>query len=182
MGELEGQVVVITGASAGIGEATARMIAVFKGLGLRAGNALAILASNRAEVLPAMLAANLMGMRYTPLHPMASADDLAHIIADAEIDVLIVEAEKFTERGKTIRDGAIAPWNAPTYAHEPIFESPPQCFAVDAAELGDHPTHRLTATIGFRGAVDQHAPLQAPSAPPETHTIWQPATLSHASR
>jgi hypothetical protein len=71
---------------------------------------------------------------------------------------------------------------APTYAHEPIFESPPQCFAVDAAELGDHPTHRLTATIGFRGAVDQHAPLQAPSAPPETHTIWQPATLSHASR
>lgn len=88
-----------------VGEATARMIAVFKSLGLRAGSALAILASNRAEVLPAMLAANLMGMRYTPLHPLASAEDLAHIVADAEIDVLIVEAEKFADRGKAIRAG-----------------------------------------------------------------------------
>ena len=88
-----------------VGEATARMIAVFKGLGLRAGNALAILASNRAEVLPSMLAANLMGMRYTPLHPLASTEDLSYIVADAEIDVLIVEPEKFGERGRAIRSG-----------------------------------------------------------------------------
>lgn len=88
-----------------VADATSRMIGVYKSLGLKSGDALAILASNRAEVLPAMLAANLMGMRYTPLHPLASAEDLSYIVADASIDALIVEPEKFGERGKAIRAG-----------------------------------------------------------------------------
>ncbi len=44
-----------------------------------------------------------MGVRYTPLHPMAAEDDHAFIIEDAEIDVLIVEGGKFAARGLAIK-------------------------------------------------------------------------------
>jgi fatty-acyl-CoA synthase len=89
-----------------LGEQASRMICVLKSLGLRAGHALAILAGNRAEVLAASVAANLMGMRYTPLHPLAAAEDQAFIIDDAGIDVLIVEPERFGSRARAIRAGA----------------------------------------------------------------------------
>lgn len=89
-----------------LGAAAGRMIAVLKTLGLRSGDAMAILSGNRAEVLAAMVAANLMGMRYTPLHPLAAAADQTFIIDDAQIDVLIVEPEKFGARALEIRAGA----------------------------------------------------------------------------
>jgi len=88
-----------------LGDMTARLISVLKQAGLRRGNALAILAGNRAEVLAAMLAANLMGMRYTPLHPLAALEDQRFIIADAEIDSLIVDPQKFGARALEIRAG-----------------------------------------------------------------------------
>jgi len=86
-----------------LGDAIGRFITVYRGLGLTKGNALSILSSNRAESWAAMCAALLMGMRYTPLHPLAAEDDHAFIIEDAEIDVLIVEAAKFSERGGAIK-------------------------------------------------------------------------------
>jgi fatty-acyl-CoA synthase len=86
-----------------LADTTARYIAVLKSLGLGAGNALAILASNRAEVLAIMLASNLMGLRYTPIHPLGSEDDQAFVVDDAEIDVLVVEAAKFSDRAKAIQ-------------------------------------------------------------------------------
>ena len=45
-----------------------------------------------------------------------------------------------------------------------LSESPPLCYAVDASALGAHPVHRLTATLGFRGQIQQLEPLKAPSA------------------
>jgi fatty-acyl-CoA synthase len=42
-----------------------------------------------------MCAALIMGIRYTPLHPLAAEDDHAFIIEDAEIDALIVEVSQF---------------------------------------------------------------------------------------
>src|SRR5690606_17620097 len=58
---------------------------------------------NRAESWAAMCAGLIMGLRYTPLHPMAAEDDHAFIVADAEIDALIVDAEKFAARGRAIK-------------------------------------------------------------------------------
>ena len=86
-----------------LGEMASRMIAVLKEAGLRPGHALAILAGNRAEVLAAMLAANLMGIRYTPLHPLAAADEQRFIIEDAEIDLLMVDPQKFGTRAREIQ-------------------------------------------------------------------------------
>jgi len=85
------------------GAAVGRFITLFRAAGLAKGSALAILSSNRAESWAAISAAMVMGMRYTPLHPMAAEDDHAFIIEDAEIDALIVESGKFAARGLAIR-------------------------------------------------------------------------------
>jgi len=85
------------------GEAVGRFIALFRSVGLTRGSALSILSGNRAESWAAISAAMVMGLRYTPLHPMAAEDDHAFIIEDAEIDALIVESGKFAARGLAIR-------------------------------------------------------------------------------
>jgi fatty-acyl-CoA synthase len=85
------------------GDAVGRFITLFLALGLTKGSALSILSSNRAESWAAICAALVIGVRYTPLHPMAAEDDHAFIIEDAEIDALIVEGGKFGARGLAIR-------------------------------------------------------------------------------
>lgn len=86
------------------GDVVARFINLFRKVGLKKGDALSVLSGNRAESWAAISAAMVMGLRYTPLHPMAAEDDHAFIIDDAEIDALIVEAGKFAPRGLAIRD------------------------------------------------------------------------------
>ncbi len=85
-----------------LGDAAARMIAVFRALGLRKGDGVALLATNRVETWAVVTAAAVMGLRYTPLHPLAAEDDHAFIVDDAEALALIVEGEKFAERGRAI--------------------------------------------------------------------------------
>ena len=86
-----------------LGDTIGRFITLFRSLGLKKGSALSVLASNRAESWAAICAALVMGIRYTPLHPMAAEDDHAFIIEDAEIDLLIVEGAKFGPRGLAIK-------------------------------------------------------------------------------
>jgi fatty-acyl-CoA synthase len=86
-----------------LGGAIARFITAFQTLGLKTGDALSILSSNRAESWAAMCAGLVMGMRYTPLHPLAAEDDHVFIIEDAEIDALIVEGAKFGDRVEAIK-------------------------------------------------------------------------------
>jgi fatty-acyl-CoA synthase len=86
------------------GDAVGRFISLFRSIGLGKGSAVSILSSNRAESWAAISAAMVMGLRYTPLHPMAAEDDHAFIIEDADIDALIVETGKFAARGIAIRN------------------------------------------------------------------------------
>ncbi len=86
------------------GAAIGRFITLFRSVGLKRGDALSVLSGNRAESWAAISAAMVMGLRYTPLHPMAAEDDHVFIIADAEIDALIVESGKFAARGLAIKD------------------------------------------------------------------------------
>ncbi|MDB5502628.1 MAG: AMP-dependent synthetase and ligase [Tardiphaga sp.] len=85
------------------GDVVARFISLFRAIGLNKGDAVSVLSGNRAESWAAISACMVMGLRYTPLHPMAAEDDHAFIIEDAEIDALIVEAGKFSARGLAIR-------------------------------------------------------------------------------
>ena len=75
-----------------LGDAISRFIFVFRSIGLKKGDALSILSGNRVETWAAICAATVMGLRYTPLHPLAAEDD-----------ALIVEPGKFTARGLAIK-------------------------------------------------------------------------------
>ena len=85
------------------GDVVARFITLFRSIGLKKGDALCVLSGNRADAWAAISACMVMGLRYTPLHPMAAEDDHAFIVEDAEIDALIVEAGKFAARGLAIQ-------------------------------------------------------------------------------
>jgi fatty-acyl-CoA synthase len=85
-----------------LADAAARLVSLFRGIGLGKGDAVALLATNRAETWAVVVAAAVMGLRYTPLHPLAAEDDHAFIVDDAEIDALIVEGGKFGERARAI--------------------------------------------------------------------------------
>lgn len=74
-----------------LGEQIARVIAVFKGLGLRRGDGLAMLMGNCVEQLACQYAALLMGVRYTALHPLASPDTHMFILDDAEASLLVFD-------------------------------------------------------------------------------------------
>jgi fatty-acyl-CoA synthase len=83
-------------------DAIGRFIGVYKSIGLKRGSALSILSRNRVESWAAICAAMIMGVRYTPLHPLASEDDHLFIVEDAEIDLLIIDAPRFESRGRAI--------------------------------------------------------------------------------
>ncbi len=85
-----------------LGDAIARTMTVFSDLGLKRGSAIAVLTTNRAAVWPSICAANIMGVRYTPIHPMSSEDDQLFVCQDAEIDALLVDGRKFGERGQAL--------------------------------------------------------------------------------
>ena len=88
------------------GEEVGRYITLFRSLGLGKSNGILLLTNNRAEPWPAVCAANLMGIRYTPLHPMAAEDDHVHVATDSEADLLIVDAANYGVRARAIAERA----------------------------------------------------------------------------
>ncbi len=76
-----------------------RTIQYFKSLGLAPGDPLALLTKNCAEGVAVFYATNVMGLRYTPLHPMGSAEDHAFILHDGEVGTLVVD-KAFEERAE----------------------------------------------------------------------------------
>jgi fatty-acyl-CoA synthase len=89
-----------------LGQAAGRLVALFRTLGLKKGDGVSLLATNRVETWAVVTAAAAMGLRYTPLHPLAAEDDQAFIVDDAEAAVLIVEGAKFAERARAIKGRA----------------------------------------------------------------------------
>jgi len=75
---------------------------LFAAQGLGRGDGIAVLASNRAEVIFANWAAQALGMRYTPLHPKGSEADHLYILEHAEIAALVVDGGTFAERGRAL--------------------------------------------------------------------------------
>ena len=86
-----------------LGQAAGGVVALFRTLGLKKGDGVSLLATNRVETWAVVTAAAVMGLRYTPLHPLAAEDDHAFIVDDAEVDALIIEGPKFAERGRSIK-------------------------------------------------------------------------------
>jgi fatty-acyl-CoA synthase len=66
-------------------------VAAFAEVGCGTGSPVALLAANRPEVLSIIGAGQLVGLRRTALHPLGSLDDHAHVLADAGIEILVVD-------------------------------------------------------------------------------------------
>lgn len=77
-------------------------IQALKARGLRHGDAVAAVSSNRAEGFMVTAAAYVMGLRVTWMHPMASEDDHAWLIEDSGTMTLFVDHPTFTERGRAL--------------------------------------------------------------------------------
>ncbi len=74
-----------------LAERVAKMGAVLRRRGLKAGSSLAICSLNRADVLVLYMTAVVEGIRMTPLAPLSSLADRVFILNDAEIDALVVD-------------------------------------------------------------------------------------------
>jgi fatty-acyl-CoA synthase len=71
----------------------------FTEFGLSRGDGVAILSGNRIEVVPAFLSVISSGLRYTALHPLSSAQDLDHILIDADISTVIYDRDMNNRAG-----------------------------------------------------------------------------------
>ncbi len=80
-----------------------RFIAALKARGLKKGDAVATLSSNRPEAFLATAASYLMGLRMTWMHPLASEDDHAYLLEDAGVRTLFFDPPGFGERARTLK-------------------------------------------------------------------------------
>jgi fatty-acyl-CoA synthase len=79
-----------------------QMMQVFTKLGLRPGDGIAQLARNSICAATVQLASYVMGLRYTPLHPLGSQEDHAHILSDSEAVAFAFDPNDFLQHAKDI--------------------------------------------------------------------------------
>src|SRR5947209_5997464 len=77
---------------------TGELIQAFASTGVERGEGAAVLAPPGPDASGAVTAVLAAGARMTALHPLASADDQAFILDDAEISTLIYEPRVFGDR------------------------------------------------------------------------------------
>lgn len=116
-----------------MGVRTAQIMQALKAAGLGQGAALCQLAPNSADGWMLRVACYLLGIRYTPLHPLGSADDHAYIITDSEADALVCDAS-FSDRADTLlaRDLQL----------KHVFSLGPANFGEDLLDLADRQPER----------------------------------------
>jgi fatty-acyl-CoA synthase len=86
-----------------LGQQVSRYAQAYAALGLRPGSGVAMLSTNRPEVLYATGASMVSGCRGTPLHPLGSLEDHAYVLGDAGIEALVFDPS-FAGRAAALRD------------------------------------------------------------------------------
>lgn len=85
-------------------ESTSQMVQALNKLGLDRGKRIAVISTNRPEVLANIAAMQLAGCIGSPLHPMGSLDDHAYVIEHAEIDALVFDEGFFSPRAAELKE------------------------------------------------------------------------------
>ncbi|MGE5129090.1 MAG: AMP-binding protein [Sphingomonadaceae bacterium] len=85
------------------GELLSRMVQALEARGVRRGDAIAVLSSNRPEAFLVTAAGYLMGLRATWMHPLASEDDHAYLLEDSGVRYLFVDPGAFGARAAALR-------------------------------------------------------------------------------
>lgn len=89
-----------------------RTAAAFGRLGLMPGNGLALLCGPNPQAFTIMAAACLAGLRYTALHPLATADTDRTVLRDSASDCLVVDDTRFAARARPDGTKAISSPNS----------------------------------------------------------------------
>src|SRR6266702_1611005 len=79
-------------------DAISRFAQALRSLGVTAGTRVGLLSGNRPEVLHISHAVQILAAIYVPMHPLAGFADHLHVVVDAQVDVLLFDAERFGER------------------------------------------------------------------------------------
>ena len=83
-------------------DATSQYVQALASLGVARGTRVAVLSSNRPEVLHVAHAAQILATIYVPMHPLSGLADHLHVATDAEIQVLVFEPDRFGERAEAL--------------------------------------------------------------------------------
>ena len=78
-----------------------KLVRLFRARGLKAGDSLALICSNRAEFIEVLSATRRSGMRFTPVNWHLTADEIGYIIRDCEAKVVVGEARVSTAAAAT---------------------------------------------------------------------------------
>lgn len=83
-------------------DATSQFVQAFAAIGVGRGSRVAMLSPNRPECLHVTHAIQLLAGIYVPLHPLSGLADHLNSIRDAEVGILLFDAEKFEGRAREI--------------------------------------------------------------------------------
>ncbi len=81
---------------------TSQFVQALASVGVGPGSRVSLIAPNRPECLHVTHALQLLAALYVPMHPLGALPDHLHIIRDADVSVLIFDAEKFSARAAEI--------------------------------------------------------------------------------
>src|SRR5437879_342566 len=85
-------------------DAISRFAHALRSLGITAGTRVGLLSANRPEVLHTSHAVQILAAIYVPMHPLGGISDHHHVVADAQVDILIFDAERYGERAAELAE------------------------------------------------------------------------------
>lgn len=87
-------------------DAASQFVQALQSLGVGRATRVGLLSVNRPEVLHVANAVQLLAAIYVPMHPLGGLADHLHVVQDAEIDVLIFDAQRYGERAAELAKNA----------------------------------------------------------------------------
>jgi fatty-acyl-CoA synthase len=75
-----------------------RFAQALQSLGVTAGTRVGLLSGNKPEVLYTSHAVQFLAAIYVPIHPLSGFADHLHVVADAQIEILVFDAERYGGR------------------------------------------------------------------------------------
>ena len=73
-----------------------RLVRLFRSRGIKAGDSIAVVCSNRVEFIEALQASRRAGLRFTPVNWHLTTDEITYIIQDCEAKIVVGEARVAT--------------------------------------------------------------------------------------
>jgi long-chain acyl-CoA synthetase len=113
-----------------------QLVRLFRARGLRAGDAVAMVMSNRAEFVEVLGACLRGGFRLTPINWHLTADEIGYIVADCEAKVVVAEAGRAPVE-EAMRQAPDVPVRLAVDGAIPAFES--YAAALDGLDASDIP-------------------------------------------